>query len=116
MIVKKVIDERLITISEAKEILDRVREERSGEGEELGYELRKAIRHADAFSKIDAEKSRDLANNLLKLEKIKPEIAIRIADILPKTRDELRSIYAKERFVLTTEDLDQIVDIVADSI
>jgi len=50
----------------------------------------------------------------LELEKMKPEIAIRIADILPETRDELRSIYAKERFILTTEDLDQMLDLVAD--
>ena len=85
-------------------------------GEELGYELKKAIRHVDAFSKMTAERSRNLVNELLKLEKMKHEIAIRIVDILPRTRDELRSIYAKERFVLTTEDLDQILDIVADSI
>ncbi len=114
MIVKKVIGEEWLTVSEAKEMLDRVKEERSEE--ELGYELKKAIRHVDAFAKMDAGKSRDLANNLLNLEKMKPEIAIRIADILPKTRDELRSIYAKERFVLTAEDLDQMLDIVADSV
>jgi len=114
MIVKKVIGEEWLTVSEAKEILDRVKEERSEE--ELGYELKKAIRHVDAFAKMDAGKSRDLANNLLNLEKMKPEIAIRIADILPRTRDELRSIYAKERFVLTAEDLDQMLDMVADSI
>ncbi|MEA1908747.1 MAG: RNA polymerase Rpb4 family protein [Euryarchaeota archaeon] len=114
MIVKKVIGEEWLTVSEAKEMLDRVKEERSEE--ELGYELKKAIRHVDAFAKMDAEKSRDLANNLLNLEKMKPEIAIRIADILPNTRDELRSIYAKERFVLTAEDLDQMLDMVADSI
>lgn len=114
MIVKKVVSEEWLTVSEAKEMLDRVKEERSGE--ELGYELKKAIRHADTFAKMDAGKSRDLTNDLLNLEKMKPEIAIRIADILPKTRDELRSIYAKERFVLTAEDLDQMLDIVADSI
>ena len=117
MIVKNVVDETPLTISEAKELLDRIKEERAGEVEnELGYELKKAIRHVDAFSKIDAKKSRDLVNNLLELEKMKPEIAIRIADILPKTRDELRSIYAKERFILTTDDLDRMLDLVADSI
>jgi len=50
MIVKNVINEELLTISEAKELLDRIKEERAGEGEEeLGYELKKAIRHIDAF-------------------------------------------------------------------
>ncbi len=114
MIVKRVIREELVTIAEAKEVLDRVKKERADE--ELGYELKKVIRHVDAFSKMTAERSRNLVNDLLKLEKMKPEIAIKIADILPRTRDELRSIYAKERFILTTEDLDRILDIVADSI
>ena len=114
MIVKNVINEELLTISEAKELLDRIKEERAEEVDELGYELKKAIRHIDAFSKSDAEQSRALVTNLMELEKMKPEIAIRIADILPETRDELRSIYAKERFILTTEDLDQMLDLVAD--
>ncbi|MEA1896009.1 MAG: RNA polymerase Rpb4 family protein [Euryarchaeota archaeon] len=114
MIVKNVINEELLTISEAKELLDRIKEDRAEEDEELGYELKKAIRHIDAFSKIDPKKSRALVTNLLELGNMKPEIAIRIADILPKTRDELRSIYAKERFILTTEDLDQMLDMVAD--
>ncbi len=115
MIVKRVINEELLTISEAKELLDRIKEERAEEGEEeLGYELKKAIRHVDTLSNSDAVKSRTLVVNLMELEKMKPEIATRIADILPKTRDELRSIYAKERFILTTEDLDQMLDLVAD--
>ena len=114
MIVKNVINEELLTISEAKELLDRIKEERAEEVEELGYELKKAIRHINAFSKSDPEQSRALVTDLMELEKMKPEIAIRIADILPETRDELRSIYAKERFILTTEDLDQMLDLVAD--
>jgi DNA-directed RNA polymerase subunit F len=32
---------------------------------------------------------------------------------MPKTRDELRAIYAKERYTLTTEELDEILTIVA---
>ncbi len=116
MIVKNVINEDLLTISEAKELLDRIKEERANEGaEELGYELKKAIRHVDTLSNSDAGKSRALVTDLMELEKMKPEIAIRIADILPKTRDELRSIYAKERFILTTDDLDQMLDLVADA-
>ncbi len=114
MIVKNVINEELLTIPEAKELLDRIKEERAEEVEGLGYELKKAIRHIDAFSKSDAKKSRALVTDLMELEKMKPEIAIRIADILPETRDELRSIYAKERFILTTEDLDRMLDLVAD--
>jgi DNA-directed RNA polymerase subunit F len=40
------------------------------------------------------------------------EIAIKIADLRPANRDELRAIYAKERFTLSEEELDGILEIV----
>ena len=43
---------------------------------------------------------------------MKPDIAYRIASIMPKSRDELRAIYAKERFTLSGEELDEILDLV----
>ncbi|MHC1569695.1 MAG: RNA polymerase Rpb4 family protein [Candidatus Syntropharchaeales archaeon] len=110
MIVKKVLSEEMLTLAEAKAILMEVREER--EGEELSYEKRKAIEHAELFCHMDAARSRELVKELETLEKMKPELAIRIADILPETRDEVRAIYAKERFTLTEEELDAILDIV----
>jgi DNA-directed RNA polymerase subunit F len=52
-------------------------------------------------------------SELLKLEKMKPEIAVRIADILPMSNDEIRSIYAKERYTLSEAELKQILELVA---
>ncbi|MDP3104883.1 MAG: RNA polymerase Rpb4 family protein [Candidatus Methanoperedens sp.] len=112
MIVKKVLQEEGLTLPEVKKILDHIKEERETEGKELGYELRKAISHAEIFSKISAKKSRDLVNELLKLEKMKPEIAIRIADVLPLSNDEIRTIYAKERYTLSEDELKQILELV----
>ena len=57
MIVKSVLQQDLLTLAEVKEILDQIRDKRSDE-EELGYELRRAIRHAELFSKGTAEESR----------------------------------------------------------
>ena len=51
-------------------------------------------------------------DKLLKLEKMKPEIAYRIANIMPKSRDEVRAIFAKERFTLAPEEIDSIIDLV----
>ncbi|HDM35856.1 MAG TPA: RNA polymerase Rpb4 family protein [Candidatus Syntrophoarchaeum butanivorans] len=110
MIVKKVLGEELLTLAEAKEILLNIKAERVDE--ELSYEKRKAIEHAELFCHIDAASSRKLVEELERLEKMKPELAVRIADILPETRDEVRAIYAKERFTLTEEELDTILDIV----
>jgi DNA-directed RNA polymerase subunit F len=109
MIVKEVLSEELLTLPEVKDILHGIMEERVKNEEELGYELRKAINHAEMFSKTSPEKARELVNKLLDLDKMKPEIAIRIADIMPQTRDELRTLYAKERFTLTDEELDTML-------
>jgi DNA-directed RNA polymerase subunit F len=110
MIVKNILNEEFLTLSEVRSILEEIRTKRSDE-EELGYELRRAIRHAGLFSKGSAEESRHIVEELNKLEKMNPEIAIKIADIRPNTRDELRAIYAKERFNLSEDELDAILEI-----
>lgn len=113
MIVKEVLDEKLLTISEVKELLLEIQEQRTEEGDdEQVYEFRKALRHTELFSKLSAKDSRKLVEELEKFEKMKPEIAIRIADILPETNDELRAIYAKERYTLNDEELTEILDLV----
>ncbi|MDD4652121.1 MAG: RNA polymerase Rpb4 family protein [Methanothrix sp.] len=110
MIVKSILQEEILTLAEVKEILDQIRLNRADE-EELGYELRRAIRHAELFSKGTAEESRAMVAELMKLEKMNRTIAIKIADIRPVTKDELRAIYAKERFTLSEEELDSILEI-----
>jgi len=112
MLVKQIISEEILTLSEVRNLLEEIREERSQEDRELGYELRKAISHAEMFAKLEPEKSRELMNELLKLEKMKPEIAVRIVDILPLTNDEVRSIYAKERYTLSEKELKDIIELV----
>jgi len=105
------LQEDLLTLAEVKDILDQIRDKRSDE-EELGYELRRAIRHAELFSKGTAEESRAVVAELIKLEKMNLEIAVKIADIKPVNKDELRAIYAKERFTLSEEEIDNILEIV----
>jgi len=114
MIVKKVFSEEIVTLSEVRELLLKVKEERlaEDEDEELPYEFRRALHHAESFVKLDTKQSHEIVERLSKLEKMKPEIAIRIADLLPRSRDELRAIYAKERFSLSTDELDTVLDIV----
>lgn len=112
MLVKEIINEEMLTLAEAKEILLEIREIRTEQEIELGYELRRAINHAETFGKTDSITANKLVEELLKLEKMKPEIAFRLADIMPTSFDEIRSIYAKERFTLTEEELNNILDIV----
>lgn len=120
MIVKEIINETILTLTEAKEILNARR--RSGEGkkkggeeeeEEMRYERRKATEHTTKFAKLGAKESRELINELLGLEKMKEEIATRIATLMPASKNEVRAIYAKERFTHTEASIEKILDCVA---
>ena len=112
MIVKSILSEDLMTLAEVKQALEEIRLRRAEEPEELGYELRRAIKHAEIFSQGEAAESRKMVEELLGLEKMTKEIATKIADIRPRTKDEIRALYAKERFTLLDEDLDAILDAV----
>ena len=113
MIIKKVISEELLTLPEVKEILNQMREEREKIPLELRYEQKRAIEHANTFSRISAADSRAMVNELLTLDKMRMDIAVKIASLCPRTRDDVRAIFAKERFNLTDADLKNILDIVA---
>jgi DNA-directed RNA polymerase subunit F len=110
MKVKGIISEEKVTLPEMRSVLLQVESERLAAEKEMSYEFRRSIEHANQLSKTDPEKSRDLVAELIKMEKMKPEIAYRIANIMPKTRDEVRAIFAKERFTLSPEEIDSIIE------
>jgi DNA-directed RNA polymerase subunit F len=112
MKVKAIRSEEKVTLSEVRGFLTQVEADRLGSGKEMSYELRKSIEHANQLAKMPPEDSRKLVTELLKLEKMKPDIAFRIANIAPRSRDELRAVYAKEKFTLSGEELDEIIELV----
>jgi DNA-directed RNA polymerase subunit F len=112
MKVKGIISEEKVTLPEMRSVLLRVESERLAAEKEMSYEFRRSIEHANQLSKTEPEKSRDLVAELNKMEKMKPEIAYRIANIMPKTRDEVRAIFAKERYTLSPEEIDSIIELV----
>jgi DNA-directed RNA polymerase subunit F len=113
MKVKAVLSEERVTLSNVRDVLKQVEAERIASQKEMSYELRKSIEHANQTARMPGDKSGDLVKELLALEKMKPDIAYRIANIAPRNRDELRAIYAKEKFSLTGEELDAIVGLVS---
>ena len=112
-IFKEVVDEEFLTVSQAKELLADVEEERAlDEEREMQYELARAIEHVNRFSVLDPEESVELVEELAELEKVDEATAYKIADLLPGDRDELRSVFAQERYSLSGDELDEILDIV----
>jgi len=113
-IFKETVEEEYLTVSEAKELLAEVEAERSQEEErELRYELARAIEHANRFAVLDPEESRELVSELADLDTIDEAIAYKIADLLPQSRNELRAVFAQERYALDGDELDEILDVVA---
>lgn len=112
MKVKGILSEEKVTLPELRSVLMGVESERVAAEREMSYEFRRSLEHANQLAKTDPEKAKDLIEKLSAMEKMKPDIAYRIANIMPKTRDEVRAIFAKERFTLSPEEIDAIIDAV----
>ncbi len=112
MTFKEVIEEEPLAVPQAKEIVERATEERKKLKKDLSFETRRALEHLSLFSKLSPEKAEKLLEELLDLGIKKKEIAIKIVDLVPRTADELRAIYAKERFTLSQEEIEKILETV----
>ena len=113
-IFKEKLDEEYVTTSEAKEILVEIEDERAEDEErDLRYELARAIEHVNRFAELDADESRELVEELTELDQIDLPTAVKITDLLPEDRTELRSVFAQERYSLDGEELDEVLDVVA---
>jgi DNA-directed RNA polymerase subunit F len=112
-IFKEKVNEEHLTVAETKEILEELEVERAADEErEMRYELARAIEHVNRFAVLSPEESRELVNELLDIEKVDEKTAHKIADLRPLDRSELRAVYAQERYSLSGEELDEILNVV----
>ena len=100
--------EKPVSFAEVKNILKKASKERK----ELIYEQRIALEHAQKFTKLSIKQTKDMINELNKLDFIDENQAYRIADLLPVTEDDVRAFFAKERFTPTQEQKKIITTIV----
>ena len=113
-IFKEKLDEEFLTFAETKELLDEVEADRAlDEDREMRYELARAIEHVNRFTVLDPEESLELVEELQELEKVDEATAYKIANLLPEDRTELRSVFAKERYTLDGDELDEILNVLA---
>lgn len=105
-----VLDEKatLVTLSEVKNLLKKVEKERG----ELIYEQRIALEHAQAFSKLTVKQTKDLINELLKINNLEEIHAYKIADLLPTDEEAIKAIFAKERTNPGENEIKKILEIV----
>ncbi|WP_254274089.1 RNA polymerase Rpb4 family protein [Haloarcula marina] len=112
-IFKAKLDEEYLTLAETKEILEGLEIERAAdEDREMRYELKRAIEHVNRFALLDPEESREFVEQLQELDKVDEATAYKIANLRPLDRDELRAVYAQERYTLSGDELDEILGVV----
>jgi len=99
---------RPVSLSEVKNILSKVSKDR----EEMLYEQRIALEHAQTFAKLPVKKTNDMIKELMKLEFLEQVNAYKIADLLPNTKDDIKTIFAKERVTLGEDNIKKILEIV----
>jgi len=97
-----------VSLSEVKSILKKVEKERG----EMLYEQKIALEHAHKFAKMPVKKTTDLVKELSKLEFLQEIHVYKIADILPTTEDDIKTIFAKERMTLGENEIKNILEIV----
>ncbi|NIM47557.1 MAG: DNA-directed RNA polymerase subunit F [Candidatus Aenigmarchaeota archaeon] len=103
----KVIKVKPTGMSEAKKIM-LSREKKK----ELSYEQKLALDHLNKFSKISASDAKKFLEELSQVLRMSDETMVKILDLTPKTPDELRMIFAREKFSLKDKEIKKILEIV----
>jgi len=98
-----------LSLAEIKALLEKEKKERGGLSQEQQY----ALAHAQAFTKIGSDEVKELVRSLMEIPLMTPEKAYKIADMLPTQPDDLRAIFAKERYALSKEDSEKVLQLVA---
>ena len=107
MIFMKITDVKPVAMSEAKKIMSSHEKEK-----ELSYEQKLAMEHLNKFTKLSHENSEKILGELSKVLRMSQVTMIKIMDIMPQTPDELRMIFAREKFSLKEDEIKKILEIV----
>ncbi len=108
MIGRKIVDEKPITMAEVAEVLSKK------DPETMIYEQKITLDHLQKFSKLKPKDALKLIGEVLQLnEKFKQQHAVKVADLLPEDEVDVKAIFAKERFSLTREEVNALLEVVA---
>jgi len=102
---EKILDEKIIPNAQAKEIL----KARSKETD-LGYEQKNTLTYLKKYDKLTEKKAQELKENLSQIKKLRDAEIIRIINILPEDKDDLRIVLEKEYNNLTEDEKKLILD------
>src|SRR6266700_3380 len=101
-------EEVFVSLAELKVILDKEKAARS----ELNPEQQYSLSHASLFARVLADKVPPIMKELMETTMMSPFKAVKIVDLRPTHMDDVRAIFAKERFALSKEDAEKVLEIV----
>ncbi len=78
---------------------------------ELEYGQRLTYDYAQKFAKLDPKKAGELAEELLKLERLREHQVTALVDLMPETKEDIELIFAKERTRLEDDEIKKVLDI-----
>lgn len=100
--------ERYMNLAEIRDLLTEENEKR-----ELLTSQKAAMEHARTVSTISADDAAKLIEEVSEIEGVSDYVAVKIADLLPQSSEDLRAIFSKERVTVETATFDKILEIVA---
>jgi DNA-directed RNA polymerase subunit F len=110
----KTINEKYVSLAEVRKILEDKEKKYSKEGKELLYEQRHALEHSQKYAKLKSNDVKELKKKLGGLDlNLTEEQIVKICDLLPETVDDVRAIFAKERFKYNEGEIGKILDLLA---
>lgn len=101
----EIIKEESITFSEAKEILEKKKDDKR-------YEISNALDHLKKFTVLSTEDVKKMKEELKNIKKLTEKQIVDICNFLPKTKDELRTILYKDYTNFDDSEINKIIEIV----
>ena len=105
MIGEKLIEKKLVTLGEVKEILSARKKEK-----ELNYEQDIALKYAKKFSKLTTKQAEKVREELSKIESLTDDLVVKIMDLLPIKKETVELVIPKGGEV-GEEDIKKILEI-----
>ena len=106
MIGEKILEEKYVCLAQVKELL----KDRKTEDKEPTYEQAGTTKYVKQFAKLTDKQAEKLIDELMKLEGITVEFAVKIADILPKDK-EIVKIMVKKGETISDETIEKILEL-----
>jgi len=91
MIGKELLGKKPVSLSHVKDMLS----ERDYSTKESTYEQTQTLDYATKFSKLSKDKAETLYNNLLNLDGMTEDVAVKIVDFLPEDLESAKTLLAK---------------------